>query len=250
MSACLAEPLGASARSRARLADIVTFSCVDGPGNRFVVFLQGCNFDCIACHNPHTIPLSNHRLVDVDDVIGRLRRAAPFLSGITVSGGEATLQADFVRELFAAVKTEAGLARLTCFVDSNGATELATWDELVPVMDAAMIDLKCLDPEIHARLTGNDNAQVLASIRHLHALGKLHEVRLLLLAGWNDDIDLVRRTGEWLADVDPQMRLKVIGFRCHGTRPHDPPLEEPSADHLHAAASILRTIAPFDVAVV
>lgn len=246
MSASLVD----EAHTSARLAGIIPFSSVDGPGNRFVVFLQGCNFDCIACHNPHTIPLSNHRPIDVGDVIARLHRAAPFLSGITVSGGEATLQADFVRDLFAAVKADPGLAKLTCFVDSNGATELATWDELAPVMDAAMIDLKCLDPEIHARLTGHDNAQALASIRHLHQLGKLHEVRLLLLAGWNDDADLVRRTGEWLADVDPQLRVKVIGFRCHGVRPHDPPLHDTPGERLHAAADALRAVAPFDITVV
>jgi len=234
----------------ARLADIITFSSVDGPGNRFVIFLQGCNFDCISCHNPHTIPLSNHRPVEVDDVLARLSPAAPFLSGITVSGGEATLQADFVRDLFTAVKADPRLARLTCFVDSNGATELTTWDDLAPVMDAAMLDLKCLDPEIHRFLTRRDNDQVLASIRHLQALGKLYEVRLLLHAGWNDDLDLMRRTGEWLADLDPQMRLKVIGARRHGTRPHDPAIEEPTPDRLQQAADTLRAVAPFDVTIV
>jgi len=194
----------------ARLADIITFSSVDGPGNRFVVFLQGCNFDCISCHNPQTIPLSSHRPVTVDDVMTRLRRAAPFLSGVTVSGGEATLQAEFVGELFAAVKADPRLAHLTCFVDSNGATELATWD----------------------------------------ALGKLHEVRLLLHAGWNDDLDLMRRTGEWLAALDPAMRLKVIGARRHGTRPHDPAIEEPAPERLQAVVDMLHAVAPFDITVI
>lgn len=234
----------------ARLADVVTFSCVDGPGNRFVVFLQGCNFDCIACHNPHTIAHSSHRLVEVDDLLARIRRAAPFIRGITVSGGEATLQAAFVHDLFAAVKADPGLCHLTCFVDSNGAASLDTWALLDPVMDAAMIDLKCLDPDIHRRLTGSDNAEVLTTIRHLQQRGKLYEVRLLLLRGWNDDPALLRRTARWLAAVDPAMRVKVIGFRHHGTRPHDPPLGEPTADDLHRAAAELTAVAPFAVSVV
>ena len=113
-----------------------------------------------------------------------------------------------------------------------------------------MIDLKCLDPEIHLQMTGQPNDDVLASIEQLHRLGLLYEVRLLLVAGINDDADLLRRTGEWLAAVDPAMRVKVIGFRMHGTRPHDPPLVEPTTDSLHAAADLLRTVARFDVCVI
>ena len=223
----------------ARLADVITFSNVDGPGNRFVVFLQGCNFDCVACHNPQTIAHSAHHLVEVDEVMERIRRAAPFLSGVTVSGGEATQQHEFVGTLFAAVKADPATAHLTCFVDSNGACDLQVWDDLAPVMDGAMIDLKCLDPEIHRRMTGQPNDQVLASIRHLHQRGLLHEVRLLLLAGVNDDDALIERTARWLAAIDPTMRLKVIGFRRHGARPHDPPLEEPDPARLQSVVDRL-----------
>ena len=99
-------------------------------------------------------------------------------------------------------------------------------------------------------MTGQPNDEVLASIGHLHDLGRLHEVRLLLLAGVNDDPALLRATGEWLAAVDPAMRLKVIGFRRHGARPHDPPLQEPRPDQLAAAADLLAGVAPFRITVV
>lgn len=238
------------------VADTIPFSGVDGPGNRFVVFLQGCNFDCVACHNPQTIP--GHAPVEghhpqhrsVGDLVDEIRRAAPFIRGITVSGGEATQQPDFVVELFRAIRADDELARLTRLVDSNGACDLATWDRLEPVMDGAMIDLKCLDPEIHVEMTGQPNDRVLASIRHLHALDRLHEVRLLLIAGVNDDPDLLRRTGEWLADVDPRMRLELIGFRPHGARPHDPPLVAPTPEQLEEAADVLGSVAPFDMTLV
>lgn len=232
------------------VAGTIPFSVVDGPGNRYSVFLQGCNFDCVACHNPQTIPHAegHHFERTVDDLLVGIRKAAPFLSGVTVSGGEATQQHEFVLELFRAIKAQ--LPRLTCFVDSNGACSPAVWDTLDPVMDGAMIDLKCLDPEIHRSMTGEPNDEVLASIRHLHALGKLYEVRLLLLAGVNDDPALLRRTGEWLAAIDPHMRLKVIGFRDHGARPHDPPLVAPAAEQRDAAADLLMSIADFNVCVV
>lgn len=238
------------------VADTVAFSGVDGPGNRFVVFLQGCNFDCVACHNPQTIPghdpLDGHapRRTSVDELVADIRRAAPFIRGVTVSGGEATQQPAFISELFRTLRNDPALRRLTRLVDTNGACPLDVWDELAPLMDGAMVDLKCLDPSIHEAMTGHSNQEVLASILHLDQLHRLYEVRLLLVAGVNDDPGLLERTGVWLAAVDPTMRVKVIGFRRHGVRPHDPPLQEPAPEALDAAAERLRTIAPFDVTVV
>jgi pyruvate formate lyase activating enzyme len=257
MSATLADTDGAAIRSRSGyVADTISFSSVDGPGNRFVVFLQGCNFDCIACHNPQTIPghepMVGHdpHHVRVDELLASIRRASPFIRGVTASGGEATQQPEFLRALFGWIKSDRDLSRLTCFVDSNGAAALSTWDDLAPVMDGAMIDLKCLDPDIHRAMTGQPNAQVLASIEHLHRLGLLYEVRLLLIAGINDDPELLRRTADWLAGVDSTMRVKLTGFRAHGTRPHEPALIEPSAADVHAAATVLRAAAPFDICTV
>jgi len=238
------------------VASTIPFSNVDGPGNRFVVFLQGCNFDCVACHNPQTIPVfqGGHEREryrrSVADLLADIHRAAPFLSGVTVSGGEAMLQPEFVRDLFTAVKADPALAHLTCFIDSNGASDSATWNIVAPVTDGTMIDLKCLDDRIHREMTGQSNDQVLAAIERLQTVNLLYEVRLLILAGVNDENTLLRRTGEWLAAVDPQMRVKVIGFRAHGARPHDPELVEPAPERLHAVADLLHTIAPFDICVV
>ena len=124
------------------------------------------------------------------------------------------------------------------------------WDDLEHVVDGVMVDLKCFDADIHRTLTGQPNDRVLASIRHLAGLGRLYEVRLLLVAGLNDDPALIRATGQWLARVDPAMRVKVIGFRQHGTRPHDPPLQEPTPESLAEAAEILRSVADLQVTVV
>lgn len=277
------------------VTDTIEFSPVDGPGNRFVVFLQGCSFDCVACHNPYTIQpcidcgacvpacpsealtfdlgrmhwdedlctggdaciaacphdsTPKARTRTVADLLGRIRLAAPFLSGVTVSGGEATQQPGFVAELFAALRQDPATAGLTCFIDSNGDTSPQVWERLLPVTDGVMVDLKCLDPDIHRRMTGQPNDAVLASIRLLAAAGRLHEVRLLMLPGINDADALVAATGRWLAEVDPRMRIKVIGFRHHGVRPGPLPLVEPTAEQRHHYAEVLSAYGAFDVTVV
>ena len=269
------------------VADVIRFSCVDGPGNRFVVFMQGCNFNCIACHNPYTINVCNNcgecvqvcdsdalaitpagavtwqadactgsdrctawcpydstpkaRTVAVSDLIEQVRGPAPFLSGVTVSGGEATQQTPFVKAFFAALGADSQLAPLTRFVDSNGAAPEHVWHDLAPVMDGAMIDLKAIDPQTHLSMTGQTNDDVLASIRLLAAMGKLVEVRLLLLPGVNDSDDALRRAGDWLYAIDPSMTVKIIGFRCHGVRPTDRAIAEPDAADMARYESTIRT---------
>lgn len=242
----------------------IKFSVVDGPGNRFVIFLQGCNFNCVTCHNPYTIagctscgvcvkpcpddalsivdgplvvidrilctdceicidvcpidstPLA--RSLTVEELLREIRPVAPFIAGITISGGEATLQTEFTRELFVAIKNDDDLSYLTTLVDSNGSAPLDVWDQLADVMDGAMIDLKALDPDTHVRLTARENTEVLESIKHLASIDRLYEVRLLIVPGYNDDIDTMERTSAWLHNIDPTMRIKVIGYRPHGVR--------------------------------
>lgn len=278
------------------VTDVIEFSAVDGPGNRFVVFLQGCNFDCVACHNPYTINVCidcgeclpacpsgalffgadgrmnwdeatchggdqciaacpydstpKARPAGVEVMVARIRPAAPFLSGVTVSGGEATTQWQYVRDLFTALGADTSTSGLTRFVDSNGHLPTSQWDALASVTDGVMVDLKCLDPTLHRKLTGQGNDLVLASIEHLQRLGLLYEIRLLVMVGVNDSDDLMRRTGDWLAALDPAMRVKVLGFRRHGVRPSRLLGGEPTAAQREHYADVLRSRGDFVLTVI
>lgn len=274
--------------AQGHLNDVIRFSAVDGPGNRFVVFLQGCNYNCVACHNPYTINecdscgkcvepcpefalfYDGHNEVAVDDdlctncdicievcptdstplskmvrlesIMSQIQEVSPFISGITVSGGEPTLQPDFVASLFCSLKCSDKLGHLTTFVDSNGSAGRETWDRLLPVMDGAMIDLKALDPETHLEMTGADNRPVLDSIRYLAEWQRLYEVRLLMIPGKNDSPEIVERTARWLYDVDPSMRIKLIGFRQHGVRPQYAHIRDADPLHLENLSEIIRGV--------
>ncbi|MDJ0496559.1 MAG: YjjW family glycine radical enzyme activase [Acidimicrobiia bacterium] len=274
--------------AQGHLNDVIRFSAVDGPGNRFVVFLQGCNYNCVACHNPYTINecdscgkcvepcpemalfYDGHNQVAVDDdlctdcdiciqvcpsdstplskmvrlesLVRQIDEVSPFISGITVSGGEPTLQADFVASLFSSIKCSEKLSRLTTLVDSNGSASRAVWDRLLPVMDGAMIDLKALDPDTHIAMTGADNGPVLDTIRYLAEWQRLYEVRLLMVPGRNDSPDTVERTARWLYDIDPSMRIKLIGFRQHGVRPQFADIPEADPQHLEKLSGIIRGV--------
>jgi pyruvate formate lyase activating enzyme len=202
------------------VSDFLPLTWVDGPGNRLVLFFQGCNFDCQACHNPQTIPLESVQAKhwSVDDTLERVRASMPFIRGITASGGEATLQWEFLVELFGRIKRDPEFAHLTTFIDSNGQATQEVWEALLPVTDGVMLDLKVLDDALHRQLTTEGNASVLASIRYLAAAGRLYEVRLMLVPGLNDADEQLRATANWLLAIDPLMRVKINHFHAHGTR--------------------------------
>lgn len=205
---------------RAQVANLIPFSWVDGPGNRFVLFLQGCNFNCIACHNPQTIPVNTPRATEltVVEVLDQIRESMPYISGITVSGGEATVQYQFVADLFKAIKGSDEFKTLSTFIDSNGNAPIEVWEQLSTVTDGVMLDLKSLDNQRHMDLTGSSNESVLKSIKYLSRIGILYEVRLLLIPGHNDsDVQLIN-TAAWLKDVDPTMRITINAFKTHGVR--------------------------------
>jgi len=243
------------------VSKILTFSCVDGPGNRLVIFLQGCNFNCISCHNPQTINHCDHcahcvsscptgaltleqdkvkwhklrcsgcdNCIDicpskstpkttrysVSELLELLDKHQPFLSGITVSGGEATLQLGFIRELFKAVKSSAKLAHLTCFVDSNGSLSAHAWNRLLPYLDGAMIDLKAWQNETHLWLTGRDKHRVLQTITHLAAQDKLYEVRLLYIPNKTDLLSEIEAVAGYLNTLPQDVKIRLNAFRHHG----------------------------------
>jgi pyruvate-formate lyase-activating enzyme len=228
--------------TQALVADLVDTSCVDGPGNRFVVFLQGCTFNCLTCHNPHTIdvrPTAGTRRLDVADLHAEIAAKAPFLSGVTVSGGEPTLQWAAIHELFERLAADPTTAGLTRLVDSNGDAEPPVWDVLATSMHGAMIDLKALDPDVHYLLTGRSNTRVLASIQQLDALHRLAEVRLLIVPDVNDTPEHLAGTARWLAGLDSTPPTVVQGFRHTGTRSVARRFREATASDLTDAVSVL-----------
>jgi pyruvate-formate lyase-activating enzyme len=179
-------------------------------------------------------------MVRLDSLTKRIDEVSPFISGITVSGGEPTMQADFVASLFCSIKCDEKLERLTTFVDSNGHATRDVWDRLLPVMDGAMIDLKAIDSDTHEEMTGKPNHLVLDTIRYLAEWGRLWEVRLLMVPGKNDSPEVVSRTAKWLHNIDPSIRVKLIGFRQNGVRPQFADIPEADPEHIAELAEVIR----------
>jgi pyruvate formate lyase activating enzyme len=152
----------------------------------------------------------------VEEVMAEVEKNMPFIRGITVSGGECTLQAEFLKELFLAAKEKG----LTTLADSNGSYCFSEDKELLAVMDGAMIDIKAFFSEDHLRITGQDNKKVLEQSLFLAEKGKLFEIRTVIAPELFDTKETVSKICELFKDYNEKRRIryKLIAFRPIGVR--------------------------------
>ena len=124
-----------------RVHSLQSLGTVDGPGLRYVVFLQGCPLRCVYCHNPDTWDPAGGAVMDTEELVEKILRCRPYFGtegGVTVSGGEPLLQAEFVTQLFARLKQEGVHTAL----DTSGAGDLGKAPALLEVTDLVLLDLK------------------------------------------------------------------------------------------------------------
>jgi len=279
---------------RSNVAKILPFSAVDGPGNRAVVFLQGCDFDCRYCHNPETRAACIHcgicvavcpagalstapapeqaaapafpygirvdwdptrctacgaciaacphdsspKTMDMSpaEVLAAIERYRPFLSGITVSGGECGLQPEFLEALLVASRA-AGLPGL---VDTNGSTDYSRLPGLVEAAEGFMLDVKAWDEAEHRTLTGASNQTVIENLRFLATAGKLYEARTVVAPGQFDAPLTVRNVSAILVSSGSAARYKLIRFRPQGVRAAWRDLPQPTDALMEELATIAR----------
>lgn len=204
-----------------RVHSIETFGLVDGPGVRFVAFLQGCSMRCKYCHNPETwngkcgIRMTAKQLFDK---AYRYRNYWGKDGGITVSGGEALLQIDFVTELFTIAKKN----KVHTALDTSGVTfsmseaYLEKFNQLMAVTDLVILDLKAMDSELHKELTGHKNGHILQMARYLSYIGKPMWIRHVLVPGFTDQKLELIELKEFIDELDTVQRVEVLPYHTLG----------------------------------
>ncbi len=172
----------------------------------------GCD-RCLAACPAHASPRC--RTLDVDAVLALARTWAPYVDGVTFSGGECTLQGPFLRECLPRLRAELGLETL---LDTNGNLPAPVLETLLAVAGGFLVDLKSLDPEVHRRLTGAGNGTILANLRRTAQAGRLAEVRHVLIPGHTDDPAQVLALARLVQELGPAVPLRLIPFRPQGVR--------------------------------
>lgn len=169
------------------------------------------------------------KYMSVDDVISEILKVKPFISGITVSGGECTLWRDFLVELFKNVK-ELGLS---IFVDSNGSLDFSEDKEFVDLIDKVMLDIKSFDSKEHEMLTKRKNDMVLKNAKYLASIDKLFEIRTVIVPDLLDNENNVSKISKLLVSLDPKIRYKLIKYRPMGVRKNDVNSKTPTDEYMN-----------------
>lgn len=196
-----------------RVHSVESFGTVDGPGVRMVVFLQGCPMRCAYCHNPDTWPESGGTMLSAEELIDRFLRNASYYKngGITVSGGEPLLQAEFVTELFRLAREE-GIH--TC-LDTSGVVP-GEYDALLSVTDLVLLDIKHTDGLLHKDLTGCGNETVFAFLERLKERQIPVWIRRVLVPGYTDDEAELFSLGEYLGRFPNLRAVEVLPYHTMG----------------------------------
>ncbi len=227
------------------VARILPFSAVDGPGNRTVIFLQGCNLNCAYCHNPETIALAKDGNVPegasaqtVDQVIDQVMKYSLFISGVTISGGECTVQFNFLMEVVKALKAK----DLHVLIDTNGMVALDKLQQLMQVADGFMLDVKAYGEDVHKALTGASNHNSKQTLDLLLLADKLYEARTVIVPDLMDGKETVTYVAARIAAIDPAVRYKIITYRSHGVRQEMKAHPSPSVEDLQALKAMAEKI--------
>lgn len=201
-----------------KIHSLESFGTVDGPGIRFVVFMQGCPLRCLFCHNPDTWEI-NAKCINMtsDELLKEILKYRSYIKkgGVTMSGGEPLLQIDFIIELFKKLKEN----NIHTCIDTSGITfnknNTAKMDELLEYTDLILLDLKTIREDAHIKLTNSSNKQILEFARYLDKKNKPVWIRHVLLNNYetNEELKELREFIETLKNVE---KIEVLPYHTMG----------------------------------
>jgi len=199
-----------------------TFGTVDGPGIRFVVFMQGCNFRCKFCHNPDTWFKDAGKEYTEDEIIELVEKYRVYYEksggGITVSGGEPLLQIEFVTKLFKKAK-ERGFSTA---IDTSGDIDISnnedkqSLDKLLKCTDLVLLDIKEINEEKHINLTGKSNKNTLELAGYLNKRKMPTVIRYVYIKGVNDSEDTLNGLKKIKEKLNNIIEIDVLGYHKMG----------------------------------
>ena len=197
-----------------------SFGTVDGPGLRYVVFLQGCPMRCLFCHNPDTWKMHDGKQVEPQEIIDRFLKNQSFYrnGGITVTGGEPLLQIDFLISLFTLAKQ---YDIHTC-IDTSGITYQNTdeyrakLDELIKLTDLVMLDIKHIHPDKHLHLTKQKNENILKFAKYLESKKIPLWIRHVVVPGITDNPNDLMDLGRFIGTLSNLKALDVLPYHTMG----------------------------------
>lgn len=199
-----------------RIHSFETLGTVDGPGIRFVIFMQGCNLQCKYCQNRDTWNLHDGNLYSVEDIVNKILRYKNYIisnGGVTISGGEPLLQANFLIELF----TELKKYNIHTCIDTSGMVNL-TEDikKVIKLTDLFLLDIKSINLDVSKFLTGFSVEKELAFAKYLNSINKPMWIRQVLIPGITDNENDLLKLKEFISSLNNIEKVEILPYHDLG----------------------------------
>ena len=184
---------------------------VDGPGVRSVIFLSGCPLRCVYCHNPDTWECQEKQLTDANELADRLLSFYSFIKkgGVTFSGGEPLLQAEFVTEVTSILKK----AGLHVAIDTCGSPITPATERLLEVADLFLLDIKMTTEEDYKRYTGGSLQATMAFLKRLEEMQKDVWIRHVVVPGINDNEEDIQRLANLINGYTSIKKVELLPYK-------------------------------------
>jgi len=197
-----------------RIHSIETFGTVDGPGIRYIVFLQGCALRCKYCHNPDSWQVTCGSEADSADLVADALAYRSFIrsGGVTISGGEPLLQLEFTKDII----DRARAAGLHTALDTAGSVPLGRSRRVLDAVDMVLLDIKSIDDQMNWSLTGRGNKETLSTLDYLEQIGKRVWLRHVLVPGWTLQHEQLSRLAAHLAPYHCVEQVELLPFHKMG----------------------------------
>ncbi len=203
--------------NEAYIHSIETFGTVDGPGIRFVVFMQGCPLKCLYCHNRDTWDTNKGNLTKLDDLISEIKRYIPYMNssggGVTVSGGEPLLQTKFVTNLFKKLKE----LNIHTALDTAGSLPInQDIQELLKYTDLVLLDIKHINDAESKILTGYSNKNNLNFAKYLSDNNIPVWIRQVIVPGYTDDEKDLLELKKFISTLSNVEKVELLPYHDLG----------------------------------
>lgn len=193
---------------------IETFGAVDGPGIRYVIFLQGCPLRCIFCHNPDSWKLKEGTKVSINKLVSDIKPYINYIKsgGVTLSGGEPMLQTKFVYGLIKKIHK----LGLNVALDTAGSLDLSKTKKLIDISDMLLLDIKGLEDELNKKITGSSNYNTLKTLEYCEQIGKPVWIRQVIVPGYTLDDKYLENLAKYLKNFKCVKNIDLIPFHKMG----------------------------------
>ena len=201
----------------AKIHSIESFGTVDGPGIRFVLFLQGCLLQCKYCHNRDTWDMSGGSYKSLDDIFEKILRYKNYIlpsgGGVTVTGGEPLLQFEFLINLFTKLKKE----NIPTCIDTSGMVKINSHiEKLLSLTDLVLLDIKHIDDEKCKQLVGFSNKYELEFARYLSNNNIPMWIRQVLIPGITDDENDLLKLKQFIGSLNNVQKVEILPYHSLG----------------------------------